>query len=155
MPGHGRQCAYVGCNKTTDKRSFGQPRTLTADQLSSYSTWLKSPNDGAVCNYHHILLRRLLEKQQQQVVVDAGIDELLAAAAAMADVSLVRGAVRLPSSCPSQSYSHCNDTLSVSPSSFSTVFMDRVSPWHCGRLFHFDDPPPHLCCPCDRAWALS
>ena len=84
MPGHGRQCAYIGCKKTTDKRAFGRIRPLSPAQLSSFSPWLKSPHDGVVCDYHYMLLRRLL-KTQQQAVVGTGVDELLAAAAAMAD----------------------------------------------------------------------
>jgi hypothetical protein len=47
------RCAYIACNKTSDKRSFGQSRKLTADQLSSYSAWLRSPNEGVVCDYHY------------------------------------------------------------------------------------------------------
>ena len=79
-----KRCAYIDCNKTTDKSSFGRIRPLSPAQLSSFSPWLKSPHDGVVCDYHYMLLRRLL-KTQQQAVVGTGVDELLAAAAAMAD----------------------------------------------------------------------
>ena len=59
-------CAYIDCKRRSDQRSFGQTRRLTTDQLSSYSTWLKSPNDGVVCDYHYTLLRRQLVQEQQQ-----------------------------------------------------------------------------------------
>ena len=77
---------YKDCRRTTDdKRSFGQPRRLTPDQLSSYSTWLKSPNDGVVCNYHYTMLQRRQRQLEQQHTAASGerMDELLAAAAAM------------------------------------------------------------------------
>jgi hypothetical protein len=42
-----RRCADIDCNRTTDKRSFGQPRTLSDhDHLSSYSTWFNSLHVG-------------------------------------------------------------------------------------------------------------
>jgi hypothetical protein len=50
------RCAYTDCKRTTDKRSFGRLRTLTDDQLSSYSTWLKTPHDGVMCDYHYTRL---------------------------------------------------------------------------------------------------
>ena len=81
-----KRCAYIDCNKTTDKSSFGRIRSLSPAQLSLYPTWLKSPNDGLVCDYHYTLLRRRL-KTKQHAVVGTGVDELLAAAAAMADTS--------------------------------------------------------------------
>jgi hypothetical protein len=80
MPGHGKQCAHVDCKRTTDKRAFGQPRTLTGDQLSSYSTWLKPIHDGVVCDRHCIALRRQLARQQQERSV-ARMAQLLAAPA--------------------------------------------------------------------------
>ena len=80
------RCAYVGCQNRTDRSNFGRIRALTPDQLSLFSSWLKSSHDGVVCDYHYTLLRRLL-KRQQQPAVDTGMDELLAAAAAMADTS--------------------------------------------------------------------
>jgi hypothetical protein len=70
MPGHGRQCAYSECNRTTDRRSFGRTRTLTHGQLSSYSTWLKSSHDGVVCDYHHTTLRRQVEQSQRTQSVE-------------------------------------------------------------------------------------
>ena len=82
------RCAYVECQNRTDRRSFGQARRLTPDQLSSFSSWLKSPHDGVLCDYHYSLLRRLLSlKKQQQAVVSTGLDELLTAAAAVANTS--------------------------------------------------------------------
>ncbi len=65
------RCAYVGCQNRTDRSTFGRIRTLSPDQLSSFSSWLKSPNDGVVCDYHYTLLRRLLSvlKTHQQAVV--------------------------------------------------------------------------------------
>ena len=80
------RCAYVGCQNRTDRSDFGRIRTLSPDQLSSFSSWLKSPSDGVVCNYHHTLLLRQLERQQKTA---AGIrmDELLTAAAAVANTS--------------------------------------------------------------------
>jgi hypothetical protein len=82
-------CAYVDCKARTDQRSFGQPRNLTADQLTSYSIWLKPSHDEVICNYHHTLLRRLLEKQQQAAAEAEARRrmESLMAAAAMADSS--------------------------------------------------------------------
>ena len=82
-------CAYIDCKRRSDQRSFGQSHTLTADQLSSYSTWLKSPNDGEVCDYHYTLLRRQLVRQLKAAATEstARMDELLSAAAAMADTS--------------------------------------------------------------------
>ena len=83
-----QRCAYAGCNKTTDKRSFGRIRALFPAQLTSYSSWLKPLHDGVLCDYHYTLLRRLLKTQlQQQEVVGTGMDELSAAAAAMSDTS--------------------------------------------------------------------
>ena len=81
------RCAYVDCQRRSNRSSFGQSHTLTADQLSSYSTWLKSPNDGVVCDYHYTLLRRQLVKQLEAAAAEstARMDELLSAAAAMAD----------------------------------------------------------------------
>ena len=58
-----RSCAYMSCKKTTDKRGFGQPRTLSHAQLSSYSSWLKPQHDGVLCNCHYTMLRRLLATQ--------------------------------------------------------------------------------------------
>ena len=82
-------CAYIDCKRRSDQRSFGQSHTLTADQLSSYSTWLKSPNDGVVCDHHYTLLRRQLVRQLKAAAAEstARMDELLSAAAAMADTS--------------------------------------------------------------------
>jgi hypothetical protein len=81
-----RRCAYVDCQKRSNRRSFGQSRTLTPDQLLSHFSSLKYPNDGVVCNYHYTLLQRQLD-QRQRADVSTGLDELLAAAAAMADTS--------------------------------------------------------------------
>ena len=81
MPRNALRCAYTDCRKTTDdKRAFGQPRVLTRDQLSSYSTWLRSQHDGVVCNCHYLALRRQLDKQQQAQSV-ARMAQLLAAPA--------------------------------------------------------------------------
>ena len=78
----------MDCSRRTDQRAFGRIRALTPDQLSLYATWLKSPNDGVVCDYHYTLMRRQLKQLQQQTAPSgAGMDELLAAAAAMADIS--------------------------------------------------------------------
>ena len=66
MPGHGTQCAYVDCKRTTDKRAFGHVNTLTAEHQLVYSTWLKSSHDGVVCNSHYIALRRQLTKQRRR-----------------------------------------------------------------------------------------
>jgi hypothetical protein len=63
-----KRCAYVDCNKTTDKRSFGRIRPLSPDQLSLFSSWLKTPNDGVVCDYHYTLLRRLLKRLQPTLI---------------------------------------------------------------------------------------
>jgi hypothetical protein len=80
MPGHGKQCAYVDCKRTTDKRAFGHINTLTAEHQLLYSTWLKSQHDGVVCNSHYTALRRQLAKQQQERSV-ARMAQLLAAPA--------------------------------------------------------------------------
>ena len=86
MPGHGTQCAYVDCKRTTDKRAFGHVNTLTAEHQLVYSTWLKSSHDGVVCNSHYIALRRQLTKQQQAQSV-ARMAQLLAAPAIVDSIS--------------------------------------------------------------------
>ena len=81
------RCAYIDCRKTSDnKRSFGQPRALAGDLLSSYSIWLKSPHDGVVCNCHYLALRRQLAKQQRAQSV-ARMAQLLAAPAIVDSIS--------------------------------------------------------------------
>jgi hypothetical protein len=80
MPGHGKRCAYVDCEKTTDKRSFGHIHRLSDHHCSSYSPWLQLQHDGVVCNCHYTMLRRLLDKQlQAQAQSAARMEELLAA----------------------------------------------------------------------------
>ena len=101
--GHGRECAYSGCKKTTDKRSFGHVNRLSPSQLSSYSSWLKPQHDGVLCNCHYTLLRRLLAKQGNAQEDSAARMEALLSAPGIVD------------------------SLASSPSSPSTPFVITVS----------------------------
>jgi hypothetical protein len=50
-------CAYIGCQKRTDKKSFGHVNKLSDHHCVSYSAWLKQQHDGVVCHGQYTALR--------------------------------------------------------------------------------------------------